>query len=219
MRWILIFSLLCSINGYGQWKNYIVGVKGDTLNGVDAKGQKQGKWVVRFDELRGEPGYEEEGEYRNDKKEGVWRRYTLVGDLVAVEKYRWGNKDGLSQYFNGLGELMREENWKAINPEKLYDTIDVENVDKPDHYTKVVVKNEGAGIRHGVWTYYDPVSGFITKTENYVLGALQGKKKEPVITASASEKKSTPKPKEVLDYEKKNAGKKKIRVRDGSTGF
>jgi len=33
-----------------------------------------------------------------------------------------------------------------------------------------------------------------------------------------TDKKEVKKPQAVLDYEKKNSGKKKIRVRDGSTG-
>ena len=85
-------------------------------------------------------------------------------------------------------------------------------------FKKVVVKNEGAGIRHGMWKYYDARSGLITKTENYVLGVLEGKKKDAVASADAG-KKAVEKPQEVLDWEKKNAGKKKVKVRTGSTGY
>jgi antitoxin component YwqK of YwqJK toxin-antitoxin module len=219
MRLLLLLSLFITVNGFGQYTSFIIGQKGDTLNIIDSKGLKQGKWVIRVNSLRGEPGYEEEGMYVKDKREGPWRRYTLMGDLVAMENYKWGNKDGKSMYFNGLGELLREENWKALNPEKLYDTLDIEDVDKPDHYKKVIVKNEGAGIRHGHWTYYDPVTKFITKEENYFLGTLEGKKKDPAMASSSATEKKVAKPKEVLEFEKQNAGKKKIKVRDGSTGY
>jgi len=219
MRFIILLGMLISLNSFGQRKNFIIGVNGDTLNVVDAKGLKQGKWVIRLEKVRGEPGYEDEGMYKDDKKESTWRRYTLIGDLIAVENFRWGNKNGPSQYFNGYGELLREESWKAINPDKIYDTIDVEDVDKPGNFKEVIVKNDGAGIRHGMWKYYDPVSGLITRTENYVLGSLEGKKKDPLTASATTEKKSTSKPQEVLDFEKKHAGKKKIRVKDGSTGF
>jgi antitoxin component YwqK of YwqJK toxin-antitoxin module len=220
MRWILIFFLLISFTGYSQLKDYTISVKGDTLNAVDMKGLKQGKWVHRYDEVRGEPGFEEEGEYKDGRKEGVWRKYTLMGDLIAMENYRWGYKDGRSQYFNGLGELLREENWKALNPDKQYDTLEVEDVDRPNQFKTVVVKNEGAGIRHGAWKYYDPTTGFVNKTEFYVLGALdKGSQKSSSSTAAAkpAEAKGKSKPKEVLEFEKKNAGKKKVRVQDGST--
>jgi hypothetical protein len=36
--------------------------------------------------------------------------------------------------------------------------------------------------------------------------------------SDTASKKTVTKPQAVLDYEKKNAGKKKIKVRDGSTG-
>ncbi len=219
MRFIFLCSLLFAVNGYGQLKSYKIGENGDTLNSIDSKGLKQGKWVIHVNQLRGEPGYEEEGLFVKDKREGPWRRYTLMGDLLAVENYKWGNKDGKSMYFNGLGELLREENWKALNPDKLYDTLVIEDVDKPDHYRKVIVKNEGAGIRHGHWTYYDSVTKFITKEEEYFLGTLEGKKKDVSVASSSTTEKKVDKPKEVLEYEKQNAGKKKIKVRNGSTGY
>jgi hypothetical protein len=116
---ILIFSaLLLSASSYSQkWKSYIIGVKGDTLNRVDMKGLKQGPWVVHVDELRGERGYEEEGFFLNDKKDGTWRRFSLEGDLTAVENYRWGGKDGKSIYLTTQGSPIREESWKAVNPD------------------------------------------------------------------------------------------------------
>ena len=217
MRWILIFSMLISLNGFSQLKDYSISVKGDTLNATDVKGLKQGKWVHRYEEVRGEPGFEEEGLYKDGRREGVWRKYTLMGDLLALEKYRWGYKDGTSQYFNALGELLREESWMALNPDKQYDTIDVENVDALGTFTRMIVKNEGASIRHGYWKFYDPTSGFVNKTESYTVGKLEKGDKAVAASTKATDAKGKVKPKEVMDFEKKNAGKKKIRVRDGST--
>ncbi|HTE10494.1 MAG TPA: hypothetical protein VK645_05980 [Chitinophagaceae bacterium] len=223
MRLILFICCLLSVTAHGQLKDYTLGVRGDTLNGVDKTGKKQGKWVIRHDDVRGEPGYEEEGSYFDDRREGIWRKFTLMGDQFAVENYHWGFKDGPSMYFNMNGELLKEESWRAFNPDKLYDTIDVEDVTRPDHYTKVIIKNEGSSIKNGTWKYYDPAAGFITKTEFWVLGKLQesenplgGNNKKAAADSSAAVK-AKAKPKEVLDFEKKNAGKKKIKVRDGST--
>jgi len=219
-RFLFLLLLCCSLQGFSQWKSYMIGVKGDTLNKVDYKGQKQGKWVNHFDEVRGEPGFEEEGEYRNDRKEGFWRLYSLSGDLTGIENYRWGNKDGVCQYFARSGALIREESWKALNPDKLYDTLQIEDIDHLDTYKTVIVKNEGAGIKHGTWKYYDPSSGMIIKTEDYTLGKLEVHAKSAVVPDSTSTTaKSVAKPKEVQDFEKKNAGKKKIHVRDGATGY
>jgi hypothetical protein len=57
---LLIFILVLLFHhANAQYKTYIISIHGDTLNGIDNKGFKQGKWVVHVDPLRGEPGYEE----------------------------------------------------------------------------------------------------------------------------------------------------------------
>jgi len=203
--------------GFSQAGSFIIGVKGDTLNKVDAKNQKQGKWVIRVDEVRGEPGYEEEGEFKNNRKEGTWRIYSLQGDLTGLEFYHWGNKDGNCQYFNASGALIREESWRALNPDKLYDTLEIEDIDHLNEYKTVIVKNEGVAIRHGTWKFYDPSTGMVNKIQNYTMGKLEIAKTEPAADSTNLTGKTLVKPKEVQDYEKKNAGKKSIRVRDGAT--
>jgi hypothetical protein len=218
MKRMLFFLLLfISCKGFSQAGTFIIGVKGDTLNKVDAKNQKQGKWVVRIDEVRGEPGYEEEGIYKNNRREGGWRIYSLEGDLKGLEFYKWGNKDGNCQYFNSSGSLVREESWRALNPDKLYDTLEIEDIDHLNEYKTVVVKNEGVAIRHGQWKFYDPSTGMINKIQTYTMGKLETPKNGSSSDSTKVASKTMVKPKEVQDYEKKNAGKKKIRVRDGAT--
>jgi antitoxin component YwqK of YwqJK toxin-antitoxin module len=203
---------LAGIRGYSQWKSFIISPKGDTLNCMDKQDRRQGRWVNHYDEVRGEPGYEEEGNYKDNRKEGTWRLYTLQGDFNGVEFYKWGLKDGVCQYFGINGGLIREESWRALNPDKLYDTLQVEDVEHLDHYKTVIVKNEGAAIKDGVWKFYDPFTGMVARTETYTLGKLE--KSGSSTTAAAAPATST-KPKEVLDFEKK-AGKKKVKVQDGS---
>lgn len=205
--------LLSASHAYSQWKSYIISPKGDTLNCVDQNDKKQGRWVIHVDELRGEPGYEEEGVFKNNRKEGLWRTYTLGGDISGVEFYKWGLKDGVCQYFGMNGTLLREESWRAINPDKEYDTLQVEDVDKLDSYKTVVVKNEGAAIKDGVWKYYDPATGMVSRQETYTVGKLEHPATQQ--TAAAQAPKTVAKPKEVLEFEKK-IGKKKVRVQDGS---
>jgi len=53
MRYILILFLFVSIHGFSQCKTFMIGVKGDTLNCVDLKGKKQGRWVNELPPLRG----------------------------------------------------------------------------------------------------------------------------------------------------------------------
>ncbi|HEY4967892.1 MAG TPA: hypothetical protein VII28_15910 [Puia sp.] len=218
MKRLIFFGLvLISCKGFSQAGSFIIGVKGDTLNKVDAKNQKQGKWVIRLDEVRGEPGYEEEGEFKNGRKEGTWRIYSLQGDLTGLEFYHWGNKDGNCQYFNSSGSLVREESWRALNPDKLYDTLEIEDIDHLNEYKTVIVKNEGVAIRHGSWKFYDPSTGMINKIQTYTMGKLEIPKSDPGADSTKTANKTMVKPKEVQDYEKKNAGKKKISVRDGQT--
>jgi hypothetical protein len=210
----LLFVQLIGLSGYSQQlKDYTIGPRGDTLNGVDQKGQKQGKWVNHFDEVRGEPGYDEEGIYKNNKKEGAWRLFSLEGDLIGLEGYKWGNKNGVCQYFGINGTVLREETWVALNPDKIYDTLAVEDVDHPDKYKTVIVKNEGVAIKDGVWKFFDPMTGTVARTETWELGKLQ--KAQASQRALPDSTQAVAKPKEVLDFEKK-ASKHKIKYQDGS---
>jgi hypothetical protein len=233
MRFIILLALLISINGFGQYKDYMIGPRGDTLNRVDMQGKKQGPWVVIVPELRGEQGYEEEGYFENDKRIGTWKRYTPMGDKIAQENYRWGHKDGISQYFSLGGGLVREESWKAVDPENPWDTVPVTDPNDPGRVLKyVVVKLEGYSLKHGTWTYYDPQFGTITKHEKYFLDKIEGAKNSkgedltPIdvtkgykASTDSLGNKSVKKTADMLEYEKKNSGKKSIKVRDGKTGY
>jgi antitoxin component YwqK of YwqJK toxin-antitoxin module len=215
MKFIFIFMLFIGGNSFAQWKDYrLINDGKDTINRIDQKGLKQGEWVVHVESLRGEPGYEEEGVFVNNRKEGEWRVFNLMGDLIGIEHYRWGNKDGVAQYFDINGALRVEQGWKALNPDKAYDTIMVEDVDKLNSYREVIIKNEGAALKHGAWKYYDPATGAVIKSETYTLGKLEGD--NSAASAEPAEKKTVPKPKEVVEFEKIKKGKKK-RYQDGST--
>jgi hypothetical protein len=232
MRYLLILVLLVSLQSQAQWKNFIIGAKGDTLNRVDMKGRQQGPWVIHVDNLRGERGYEEEGIFVDGQKTGTWRRFSLEGDLTALENYRWGQKDGKCVYMNNMGEPVREESWRAVNPANPYDTVDIYDVNDPGKIVgKQVVKLEGATVKHGIWKYYDTFGGRLEKTERWVFDKLKTDEETddlaPIAVSDGTtekdsakkvEKKEKPKPKEVLQFEKKNSGKKKIKVRDGATG-
>ena len=93
---LLLYVAVLNVNA--QYKSFKISVKGDTINKIDKKNLKQGKFVLRREELRGEPGFEEEGIFKNDTKEGVWRRYNLQGDPIGFETYLRGVKDGFKQY-------------------------------------------------------------------------------------------------------------------------
>lgn len=213
---LLIFiAIQFCYSAEAQYKTYTLSPRGDTLNAIDKNNLKQGKWVIHVDPLRGEPGYEEEGVFVNGKKEGMWRKYTLQSDLIAVENYRYGGKDGLSQYYTPYGELIREENWRAYNPDSPYDTIAIYGTGSNEIISYKIVKAEQYSVKDGNWTYYDPGTGRIIKSEKYDRNRLLNAPKNEVVT---EEPKKIAKPAEVLEYEKKNSGKKKVKVRDGQTG-
>ena len=216
---LTIILLLFFVNGKAQYKTYKLSADGDTLNAIDNNGLKQGKWVIHVDELRGEPGYEEEGIFKKDKKEGVWRVYNLKGDLIAVEFYKLGGKHGIQQYYTYLGELVREESWLGYDPESPYDTIPVYGQGNNEIVDYKIVKAEQYSVRHGEWKYYDPVNGGrILKVETYFKGHLEKPGSEAFNAApvQADKNKKVDKTPEMIEWEKKNKGKKKA-LRDGRT--
>jgi hypothetical protein len=234
MRLIVALSLLISMNGFGQWKSYVLGAKGDTLNRVDMKGQKQGPWAINIPDLRGERGYEEEGYFDNDQKTGTWKKFSLEGVKIAEENYSWGKLNGRSQYFTYNGGLLREESWRAIDPKNAYDTVPVVDLKDPSKIISwVTVKNEGLALKHGKWVYYEPREGTIEETQFYVMNKLRTEEDEMIgdddikpINVSEGKpksdtaiKKALSKYQPIAEYEKKNSGKKKIKSRDGATGY
>jgi len=215
---ILSILLLMLVNSsFAQYKEYKLNAKGDTINAINQQGQKQGKWVVHFDELRGEPGYEEEGVYKKGVKDGYWRRYSLQGDLIAVEHYILGGKDGLQQYYTYLGDLLREESWKGYNPDAPYDTIAVYGTGSGEIVDYKIVKAEPYSVKDGEWKYYEPGSGRLIRTEQWVRNNLfvPGAAKTEVVTDKSKKVEKTA---EMLEWEKKNKGKKRA-LRDGRTGL
>lgn len=217
---LTIIQFLFFMNGVAQYKSFRLTAKGDTINAIDKNGLKQGKWINHVEELRGEPGYEEEGVYKKDKKEGVWRVYSLSGDIIAVEFYKLGGKDGIQQYYTFLGDLIREESWKGYDPEAPYDTIAVYGDGNNEIIEYKIVKAEQYSVKHGEWKYYDPMTGGrLAKVEKYDRGHLEtpgaaaiNLTPVPVIDKNKKVEK-TP---EMLEWEKKNKGKKKA-YRDGRT--
>ncbi len=197
-----------------QYKSYKISPEGDTLNAIDNNGLKQGKWVVHVDPLRGEPGYEEEGVFVNDKKEGHWRKFSLMGDLIAYENYKNGDKDGKSEYFTNLGDLIKEENWRGYDPDQPYDTIPVYGTGSNEILSYKIVKAEPYSVKDGVWTYYEPGTGAIIRTETYDRGYLVDQPK-PALVSEEPMKKIVPK--EVLEWQEKNSHKKNVKVIDGTT--
>ena len=213
-------AVICfiSLQSFSQYKSYLLTENGDTLNRLDDNNQKQGPWKIHVKALRIEPAYDEEGNFVNNLKEGIWRKYDMYGLLIAKENYKWGNQDGIQQYLN-QGRLEREENWRAVDPKKKFDTIEVKDPYDQFKVEQKIVKIESYALPFGIWRYYNPENGRVVKTDNYdALGNLYVPKQPIIETSTDSIPKKIVKPKAVLDFEKTNKGKKAIKVRDGGTG-
>ena len=219
MKAILFFFILQMLFisiGFSQYKSYKLNANGDTINATRMDGTKDGKWVIRIDEIRGEPGYEEEGVYKKGEKDGYWRRYNLSGDLIAVENFKLGGKDGLQQYYTYLGDLEREEWWKGYNPDAPYDTIAIYGTGSGEIVDYKIVKAEPYSVKDGEWKYYEPGSGRLIRKEKWERNNLV-KPDAPKAVVSDKPKK-VDKTAEMLEWERKNRGKKGV-VRDGRTGL
>lgn len=213
----IIIQFLFLMSGMAQYKTFTLNADGDTLNAIDKNNLKQGKWVLHVEPLRGEPGYEEEGIFKNDKKEGMWRKYSLVGDIIAVEYYKFGGKDGIQQYYTYLGDLIREESWRGYDPDAPYDTIAVYGEGNNEIVDYKIIKAEQYSVKHGEWKYYEAGTGRLVKSEMYDHGHLETPgDNAKTVKAVTEKKKEVEKTPEMLEWEKKNKGKKKA-LRDGRT--
>lgn len=139
----------------------------------------------------------------------------MFGVPMAQENYKWGQKNGLQQYLD-QGRLQRDETWRAIDPNKKFDTIDVNDVYDQYKVERRVIKVESYSLPVGVWHYYNPENGFTIKTEEYnALGELMPERKTIARTElTDTMPKKIAKPKAVMDFEKSSKGKKSIKVRD-----
>ena len=214
---------LIQSNLFAQLKSFKISVKGDTINKIDNKNLKQGKWSITMPPLRGEPGYNIEGIYKNDLKEGIFRHYTTEGDIVVVENYFRGGKEGIQQYYTPLGDLLREESWKAYNPDSPYDTIPIYGTGSGEILSYKIVKAQVYSVKQGLWKFYQPENGEVIKTENWERNNLVLPKKDVAKAAPTGKsldgvKKVIAKTPQMLEWEKKNNGKKKA-VRNGATSL
>jgi hypothetical protein len=82
-----------------------------------------------------------------------------------------------------------------------------------------IVKAQPYSVKHGEWKYYDPQNGRLVRSETYDRNLLKLPEQPVNEVAKESKPKEKVKPKEVLEFEKKNSGKKKVKVIDGRAGL
>jgi hypothetical protein len=114
-------------------------------------------------------------------------------------------------------DLIREENWRAFNPDSPYDTIPIYGTGSNEIINYKIVKAEQYSVKHGTWKFYDPSTGRLIKSETYNYGAPPKEPEDDVALKDDKVKKV--KPKEVQEFEKINSKKKKVLLRQGNTGL
>ena len=142
----------------------------DNLNKRDNKGHKQGLWFYKHDARMGEPLTYEYGQYIDDKKEGNWTTLDALQRLSAIENYHLGVLDGTSQYYES-GRLVCIGNYRGLDQSKEYETIAVTD---PDTYidTMVTIRTDIGATKHGMWRYYDAITGQMTREQEYQIDYL-----------------------------------------------
>lgn len=145
--------------------SYEVLDNGDTINRIDNKNQKQGYWLHQIESRYGEEGYFEYGMYENNVKHGAWSMYDTKGTILSQEKFKQGNKDGEARYYEN-GRLYCVANYLALRSQYAFDTIMVEQA-ITNELKPVIIKTQRGSVRHGFWTYYNSITGKITKIVEY----------------------------------------------------
>jgi hypothetical protein len=168
-------------------------------NQTDAKNRKQGPWVEQVPSLRGEPGYSWEGIYKNGRKEGVWKKYSADGDVMAEETFKNGVLDGLCKYYYPNGKVSATGNMLSVDIDGQKDTIAVvDPVSGQETLTEVTRK--GYSVKHGEWKVYDEDG--VMMRETYERGELSNS-----VIGNRPKPQGTPLPHEAATGGKKKKGK------------
>lgn len=163
----------------------------EKLNQYDSKGMKDGLWLNRMPEKKGEGAYNEFGNYHRGEKTGLWYKMSIEGDLMAIENYKRDYYDGQVKYFTN-GQLTVVGTYRALNPDVVVDTIIVEEP-VTGAQELVAVKADRGTVRHGTWRFYDERTGRLEKVEEYQVDNLIYEEYFPMSKADS------------LYYEKRNA--------------
>lgn len=110
--YILFPVLICSI---GTAQSFEI-VDGDTLNMIDDNNLKQGFWKI-FGKNKKLPGYEpdqvvEEGEYKNSRKQGIWKFFYSSGKVKSEIAYTNSRPNGFYKTYYENGQVEEEGTWK-----------------------------------------------------------------------------------------------------------
>ncbi|SEW38718.1 MORN repeat variant [Chitinophaga sp. YR573] len=133
----------------------------EKTNQVDAQKHKQGPWSEQMPEVKGEPGYTWEGNYVNDFKEGMWKKYAESGGIIAEETYKHGVLNGHCRYFYSNGLVSAEGSFIAVDIDGQKDTYRVIDPITGEERMEEIARTSNS-LRNGIWKIYDE-EGHVTK--------------------------------------------------------
>ncbi len=146
----------------------------EAINRRDADGKAHGIWYSETKAIRGEPAQRSFGRYDHGMKMGMWYLSDEMGNITAIENYKYNVLDGEVKYFE-KGRLTCIGHYRGLNPKVAIDTFYVEHPETGLEYM-VAVPTERGTVRHGLWRFYDELSGRLIREEQYQIDELIYKK-------------------------------------------
>lgn len=162
--------------------------EGDTINFTDVEGKKQGYWVI-FGRMRSVPGFSaeqkiEEGEYKNSRKQGLWKKYFPNQKLKSEITYKNNRPSGdYTTYYEDPHGVQEQGVWKSNR-----NTGDFKRYHKNGQVAQEFTFN-ASGKRDGVQKYYHE-NGQIEVEVNIKEGKEEGAMKRYYANGDLKEEKN-----------------------------
>lgn len=149
----ICFTLLLFVAGFSLSHGQTYDIQdGDTINYKDVNGKKQGYWIINGT-MKKQPGYGpeaiiEEGEYKDNRKQGLWKKYYPNGKIQNEITYRNNRPTGPYTVYYPNGQIEEQGEWKNNRNTGTFKRF-YENGQPQQHFNF----NE-SGKREGEQTYY-----------------------------------------------------------------
>lgn len=144
MKALILFCLFISLVFSSQSATSIFQTN-DTINVVDENNMKQGYWIIND---KTNTYKEEEGNYTNNRKTGIWKAYYPSGKIKHEITFVNGRADGYAKFYYESGIVSEEGIWKGnkwVGEYKYY---------HPNGKPYYEWKYSESGKRTGVQKYY-----------------------------------------------------------------
>jgi antitoxin component YwqK of YwqJK toxin-antitoxin module len=116
-HYIIVLLFLCFGSAKAQAQTFELYLNGnDTINKIDIKNHKVGKWVIMGKHKPGS-GYSSEriietGNYINNRKEGLWIEYYKNGKMRNKLTYVNGTLNGPATFYDAQEKVLKEGTFK-----------------------------------------------------------------------------------------------------------